>query len=67
MTSDSVSSDRSMASEWPAPGTFTRVVAASGARTASPCPPSMSPSPNDLPAMQLRVTPARPCGQVPSL
>ena len=40
ITSESVSSDASIASEWPEPGTATSVPSASGTRTASPWPPS---------------------------
>ena len=67
MTSDRVSSERSMASEWPEPGTLTRVPSASGTRTASPWPPSMVPLPKLPPATQLMVEPFWQCGQVPSL
>ena len=41
MTSDSASSERIVSSEWPEPGTRTRVLPARGTRTASPCPPSI--------------------------
>ena len=46
ITSDSVSSERRVSSVWPDPGTGTRVLPASGTRTASPWPPSISPLPN---------------------
>lgn len=40
MTSERVSSEASIASEWPEPGTGTSAPSASGTRTASPWPPS---------------------------
>ena len=67
MTSDSVSSERSVASSWPEPGTGTRVPSARGTRTASPWPPSTVPSPKLPPATHEMVEPWRQWGQVPSL
>ena len=66
MTSESVSSERSISSEWPEPGTATSVPSASGTRTASPWPPSpfIGKKP---PLTQAVVMPCRQCGQVPSL
>ena len=66
MTSDSVSSERIISSEWPDPGTVTSVLSASGTRTASPWPPSPFIGKNP-PFMQAVVTPFRQFGQVPSL
>src|SRR5215472_15080012 len=67
MTSDRASSDFSVWSERPEPGTGTRVLPASGTRTASPWPPSISPSPKLPPRTQLSVAPLRQCGQDMSL
>lgn len=67
ITSESVSSDRRVASSWPEPGTGTNVPDASGTRTASPWPPSMVPLPKVAPCTQAIVAPWRQCGQVPSL
>ena len=67
ITSDRASSDFSTVSGWPVPGTGTRVLPASGTRTASPRPPSITPSPKPPPAGQEMVDPFRQCGQVMSL
>ena len=66
ITSESVSSERIISSEWPEPGTVTSVPSASGTRTASPWPPSpfIGKKP---PFMQAVVMPCRQFGQVPSL
>ena len=66
MTSESVSSERIMSSEWPDPGTDTSVPSASGTRTASPWPPSpfIGKKP---PFAQAVVMPCRQWGQLPSL
>jgi hypothetical protein len=66
MTSESVSSERIIASEWPDPGTGTSVVSASGTRTASPWPPSPFIGKNP-PFMQAVVIPFWQFGQLPSL
>jgi hypothetical protein len=67
MTSESATSERIVASEWPEPGTLTSVASAKGTRTASPWPPSMPWFPNEPPLAQFDGQPARQCGQVPSL
>ena len=67
ITSDSASSDRSTASGCPDPGTGTRVLPASGTRTASPWPPSIVPLPKFPPTGQEMVDPFRQCGQDMSL
>ena len=66
MTSESVSSERSVSSEWPEPGTATSVPSASGTRTASPWPPSpfIGKKP---PFMQAVWMPNWQLGHVPSL
>lgn len=61
-----VSSERSISSECPEPGTATRVPLAKGTRTASHWPPSPFMGKNP-PLAQAVVTPWRQCGQVPSL
>ena len=66
ITSESVSSERIIPSECPEPGTTTRLVSASGTRTASPGPPSpfIGKKP---PFIRAVVTPFWQFGHVPSL
>ena len=66
ITSESVSSERIISSEWPEPGPSRASPSASGTRTASPWPPSpfIGKKP---PFMQAVVMPCRQFGHVPSL